>query len=89
MSCLNQKEKPSLTDLGPELYHYLENGDTLSAIRFLEEFIQDNPDNNEVKGALIVLRMQSGRANKEESLSLYMSYILMIAPINGYVSLIQ
>jgi tetratricopeptide (TPR) repeat protein len=69
VGCLNQKERASLDDIGPKLYYYLEKGDTTTAIKLLEDFMQENPNNNEIKGALIVLRMQSGRVSKEESLN--------------------
>jgi tetratricopeptide (TPR) repeat protein len=70
IGCLNQNENKSLQDLGPEIGYYLENGDTLTAIQILEEFIEDNPDNNETKGALIVLKIQSGLTSKEEGFGL-------------------
>lgn len=67
--CSRPKEL-SIDDIRRELSYNLQNGDTLKAIQILEVFNQTNPDNVETKAALLVIKMQSGQTDKEESLNL-------------------
>jgi tetratricopeptide (TPR) repeat protein len=69
VGCSKTRETISIEDLRHQISYNLENGDTIKAIQNLEEFNLDNPDNIETAAALIVLKMQSGQADKEESIN--------------------